>query len=232
MAKAAGCEQVIGFGSAAGAAVRLEDARLDATGSDLVVTLAGVELAFRVGAPGRHWVSNSLGVLACVLALGADPAAAARALADVRPPKGRGQRHLLKRPGGEITLIDESYNANPASMQAALALLETAPGRRLAALGDMLELGAQAPSLHAALAEPVAAAGVDRVFTVGAAMRHLHDVLAPAVRGPHAESAAELLEVLDAELQPGDTLLIKGSLGIGMGRLVEALLAEPAPVAG
>ncbi len=232
LAKAAGCERVLGFGSAPEAAVRLEDARLDASGSDVTIRLDGAELAFRVGAPGRHWVSNSLGVLACVMALGADPAAAARALADFRPPRGRGQRHRLARPGGGVTLIDESYNANPASMRAALTLLETAPGRRLAALGDMLELGAQAPALHAALAGPVATAGVDRVFTVGASMRHLHDALAPAVRGPHAERAAELLPILAAELQPGDTLLIKGSLGIGMGRLVEALLAEPAPVAG
>jgi UDP-N-acetylmuramoyl-tripeptide--D-alanyl-D-alanine ligase len=232
IAKAAGCERVIGFGSAAGASVRLQDARLEATGSDVVATVGGAELAFRVGAPGRHWVSNSLGVLACVLALGAEPGAAARTLADVRPLKGRGQRHRLARAGGEITLIDESYNANPASMRAALALLETAPGRRLAALGDMLELGEQAPALHAALVEPALAAGVDRVYTVGAAMRHLHAALAPDVRGPHVASAAELRPILDAELQPGDTLLIKGSLGIGMGRLVEALLAQAAPVAG
>jgi UDP-N-acetylmuramoyl-tripeptide--D-alanyl-D-alanine ligase len=232
IAKATGCERVVGFGSAAGAAVRLEHASLDANGSDVVVRLDGAEVAFRIGAPGRHWVSNSLGVLACVLALGADPVAAAQALVDFRPPKGRGQRHRLERAGGELTLIDESYNANPASMQAALALLETAPGRKLAALGDMLELGEQAPALHAALAGPALAAGVDRVFTVGAAMRHLHEALAPALRGPHVGSAAELLPILEAELRPGDTLLIKGSLGIGMGRLVEALLAAPAPVAG
>jgi UDP-N-acetylmuramoyl-tripeptide--D-alanyl-D-alanine ligase len=232
IAKAAGCERVIGFGSAAGAIVRLKDAGLDASGSDVVAAVDGDELAFRIGAPGRHWVINSLGVLACVRALGADPEAAAQALVDVRPLKGRGQRHRLTRPGGEITLIDESYNANPASMRAALALLEAAPGRRLAALGDMLELGEQAPALHAALAEPARAAGVDRVYTVGASMRQLHDALAPDVRGPHVDSAADLLPILDAELQPGDTLLIKGSLGIGMGRLVEALLAETAPVAG
>jgi UDP-N-acetylmuramoyl-tripeptide--D-alanyl-D-alanine ligase len=232
IAKATGCERVIGFGSAAGAAIRLETAELDAAGSNVRIRLAGKELTFRIGAPGQHWVSNSLGVLACVMALGANPETAARSLADFRPPKGRGQRHRLARGGGRVTLIDESYNANPASMRAALALLEAAPGRRLAALGDMLELGEQAPALHAALAKPALAAGVDRVYTVGASMRYLHDALAPGLRGPHVESAAELLPILDAELQPGDTLLIKGSLGIGMGRLVEALLAEAAPVAG
>jgi UDP-N-acetylmuramoyl-tripeptide--D-alanyl-D-alanine ligase len=232
IASAAGCERVIGFGSAHGAAVRLEDARLDPSGSEVTASIAGARLKFRIGAPGRHWVSNGLGVLACVLALGADAQAAAGTLADFGPPTGRGRRHRLGRPGGEITLIDESYNANPASMRAALALLETAPGRTLAALGDMLELGEQAPALHAALAEPVRAAGVDRVYTVGASMRHLHDALAPAVRGAHVETAAELRPILDAELQPGDTLLIKGSLGIGMGRLVEALLARTAPAPG
>jgi UDP-N-acetylmuramoyl-tripeptide--D-alanyl-D-alanine ligase len=230
LAAAAGCKRVISFGQAVGADARLRDARLDPAGSDVVMTLDGVELAFRIGAPGRHWVANSLGVIACAAALDADPAAAARALADFGPPKGRGQRHRLRRRGGEVTLIDESYNANPASMRAALALLEVAPGRKLAALGDMLELGDRAPALHAALAEPIAACGADRVFTVGPAMAHLHAVLPPARRGPHAGSAAELLPILAAELRPGDTLLIKGSLGIGMGRLVAALLAEPATV--
>jgi UDP-N-acetylmuramoyl-tripeptide--D-alanyl-D-alanine ligase len=230
LAAAAGCKRVISFGQAVAADARLRDARLDPAGSDVVMTLDGVELAFRIGAPGRHWVANSLGVIACAAALDADPAAAARALADFGPPKGRGQRHRLRRRGGEVTLIDESYNANPASMRAALALLEVAPGRKLAALGDMLELGDRAPALHAALAEPIAACGADRVFTVGPAMAHLHAVLPPARRGPHAGSAAELLPILAAELRPGDTLLIKGSLGIGMGRLVEALLAEPATV--
>ena len=115
-------------------------------------------------------------------------------------------------------------------MRAALALLETAPGRRLAALGDMLELGEHAPALHAALVEPVVACRADRVFTVGPAMAHLHAALPPAQRGPHVASADELLPILEAELRPGDTLLIKGSLGIAMGRLVEALLADLAPV--
>jgi UDP-N-acetylmuramoyl-tripeptide--D-alanyl-D-alanine ligase len=230
LAAAAGCARVIGFGAAAGAEARLREAELDPTGSDVVMTLGGTEIAYRIGAPGHHWVINSLGVLACAAALGADPGAAAQALAGFRPPKGRGERHRLRRRGGEIVLIDESYNANPASMRAALALLETAPGRRLAALGDMLELGEHAPALHAALVEPVVACGADRVFTVGPAMAHLHAALPTAQRGPHVGSAVELLPILEAELRPGDTLLIKGSLGIAMGQLVEALLAEPAPV--
>jgi UDP-N-acetylmuramyl pentapeptide synthase len=177
-------------------------------------------------------VSNSLGVIACAAALGADPVAATRALADFRAPKGRGERHRLRRPGGEVVLIDESYNANPVSMRAALALLAAAPGRKIAALGDMLELGGQAVPLHAALVEPVVAAGADRVFTVGNAMRHLHAALPAARRGAHVERAEDLLPLLEAELRPGDTLLVKGSLGSRMGRVVAGLLAEPALAAG
>jgi UDP-N-acetylmuramoyl-tripeptide--D-alanyl-D-alanine ligase len=232
IAAAAGCSRVIGFGADAKADARLCEARLDAAGSDVVMRLDGAEIAYRIGAPGQHWVSNSLGVIACAAALGADPVAAARALADFRAPKGRGERHRLRRPGGEVVLIDESYNANPVSMRAALALLASAPGRKLAALGDMLELGGQAVALHAALAEPVVAAGADRVFTVGPAMRHLQEALPAARRGAHVERAEDLLPLLEAELRPGDTLLVKGSLGSRMGRVVAGLLAEPALAAG
>jgi UDP-N-acetylmuramyl pentapeptide synthase len=127
-------------------------------------------------------------------------------------------------------LIDDSYNANPASVRAALAVLDSAPGRKLAALGDMLELGDHAPGLHAELASPITAAGLDRVYTAGPGMRHLYDALPSERRGPHVADAAQLLPVIEAELRPGDTLLVKGSLGMRMGRIVEALLtrAEPA----
>jgi UDP-N-acetylmuramoyl-tripeptide--D-alanyl-D-alanine ligase len=229
LAEAAGCARVIGFGAAEGAAARLHDVRLDDRGSDVVMTLEGREIAFRIGAPGRHWVDNALGVVACAAALGADPEAAARALGDFAPPAGRGRRHRVAVPGGEITLIDDSYNANPASLRAALRVLETAPGRRLAALGDMLELGDHAPRLHAELAEPIIGGGIDKAFIAGPAMRHLHEALPPERRGRHVDDAGELVSVLQAELRPGDTLLVKGSLGMRMGRIVDALLAAPAP---
>jgi UDP-N-acetylmuramoyl-tripeptide--D-alanyl-D-alanine ligase len=229
LAEAAGCARVIGFGSAASAAARLRKARPDTAGTDVEMTLEGREIAFRIGAPGRHWVSNALGVLACVAALGADPAAAARALAEFRAPAGRGQHHRIAVTGGAITLIDDSYNANPASMRAALEVLGSAPGRKLAVLGDMLELGNHAPKLHAELALPIASCGVDRVYTAGAAMRHLHDALPSARRGPHVDDAADLLPVLAVELRSGDTVLIKGSLGMRMARIVEALLAPNEP---
>jgi UDP-N-acetylmuramoyl-tripeptide--D-alanyl-D-alanine ligase len=229
LALAAGCARVLAFGTARGAAARLREARSDAAGSDVVMMLDGREIAFRIGAPGRHWITNALGVIASVAALGADPAAAAHALADFRAPPGRGRQHRLAVAGGWITLIDDSYNANPASVRAALEVLGQAPGRRLAALGDMLELGDHAPRLHAALAEPIADCGADRIYTAGPAMRHLHDALPSPRRGPHVDDAAALLPVLEAELRPGDTLLVKGSLGMRMGRIVEALLTHPEP---
>ncbi|MGH6920925.1 MAG: UDP-N-acetylmuramoyl-tripeptide--D-alanyl-D-alanine ligase, partial [Geminicoccaceae bacterium] len=229
LAKAAGGARVIGFGAAAGAAARLRDMRLDGQGSDVVMTLDGRELAFRIGAPGEHWVGNALGVVACAFALGANPETAARALAGFTPPAGRGRQHRVPVPGGEITLIDDSYNANPASLGAALRVLGGASGRKLAALGDMLELGEHAPRLHAELALPIADCGIDKVYTAGPAMEHLHEALPPERRGRHLADAGELVPVLRAELRPGDTLLVKGSLGMRMGRIVEALLAAAAP---
>jgi UDP-N-acetylmuramoyl-tripeptide--D-alanyl-D-alanine ligase len=230
LAEAAGCARVVGFGASASAAARLSDARLDPAGSDVAMMLEGREIAFRIGVPGRHWVSNALGVIACAAALGADPEAAARALAEFKAPAGRGRQHRLAVPGGAITLIDDSYNANPASVRAALDVLGSAVGRKLAILGDMLELGDHAPRLHAELALPIATSGVDRVYTAGPAMRHLHDALPPERRGRHVDDAVELLPVIEAELRPGDTLLVKGSLGMRTGRIVDALLtrAEPA----
>ena len=193
------------------------------------MTLEGREIAFRIGAPGRHWVRNALGVIACTAALGADPEVAARALADFSALAGRGRQHRLAVSGGAITLIDDSYNANPASVRAALEVLGNVTGRKLAALGDMLELGDHAPRLHAELASPITTCGIDRVYTAGPAMRHLHDALPSARRSVHVDDAAELLPVIEAELRPGDTLLVKGSLGMRMGRIVEALLTRPEP---
>jgi UDP-N-acetylmuramoyl-tripeptide--D-alanyl-D-alanine ligase len=226
LAEGAGAARVIAFGESEAAEARLVDAKIWPDGSDVVMSLDGQRLAYRIGAPGRHWVINSLAIVASAFALGADPALAAAALAGFEAPKGRGRRHILQRPGGPVTLIDESYNANPASMRAALALLENAPGRRIAALGDMLELGERGPGLHAELAEVIERLSIDRVYTVGPLMRRLHDALPPARRAEWRESAVELSPVLERALQRGDTLLVKGSLGSRMGAIVDALLAE------
>ncbi|MGI9508502.1 MAG: UDP-N-acetylmuramoyl-tripeptide--D-alanyl-D-alanine ligase [Geminicoccaceae bacterium] len=224
-AQAFECGRVIGFGKTNGADAQLLASRLQVDGSDVRMALDGVELRYRVGAPGRHWVKNSLAVVAIAAALGADPERAGAALADFKPPKGRGQRHRIIRHDGVVEVIDESYNANPTSMRAAISLLEASEGRRIVALGDMLELGEQSAKLHAELVEPLAESQVDRVFTVGSSMRHLHAALPKDRRGIHVEQAEKLVPILASELMAGDTILVKGSLGSAMGQVVDALLA-------
>lgn len=225
---------VLTFGAHSDADWRLVDACTDADGSDVVALRGGVRHAFRVGIPGRHWVQNSLGVLAAVEALGADPAAAADALASLQPPAGRGMKRRIELPGGEALLLDESYNANPASMRAALDVLGQMPGRRIAVLGDMLELGERGPELHAGLAEPVVSAGVACLFSCGPLMAALQAALPAAVRGVHAADSASLVDELVHELRPGDAVLVKGSLGSRMGLIVDALVrgGPAAPHAG
>ncbi len=225
-ARRAGVERVLTFGEAAGADWRCVSAELGPEGSLIEVERAGRRLRFRLGAPGRHWADNALGVLAVVEALGADVERAAADLADLLPPAGRGRRRRIVLESGEVLLLDESYNANPASMAAAIALLGLQPGRRIAVLGDMLELGPRAEELHAALAAPLLAAGVDRVFTCGPLMAALHHALPPERRGPHAVDSAALAPLVREALRPGDVILVKGSLGSRMVRVVAALEAS------
>jgi UDP-N-acetylmuramoyl-tripeptide--D-alanyl-D-alanine ligase len=224
-----GSAHIVTFGRHPAADWRLDELRLAPEHSEVVASRAGRRVAFRVGTPGEHVAMNCLGVLAVAEALGANVAHAAGSLADLRPPAGRGARRRIAVGGGHAILIDESYNANPASMRAALAVLGQTPGRRLAVLGDMLELGEQARHLHAALAQSVERAAVDLVFTCGPHMARLHDALPPARRGAHApDSAALVADVLDA-LRPGDVLLVKGSLGSRMASIVAALDAQGEP---
>jgi UDP-N-acetylmuramoyl-tripeptide--D-alanyl-D-alanine ligase len=230
-AVAAGAGRLISFGSHAEADFRLRDAALDADGSEVVVERRGRTLRYRLGLPGRHWVLNSLAVLAAVEVLGADVERAAEALASLEPPPGRGARLAIRAGSGTGLLLDESYNANPASVRAALDVLGRLPGRRIAVLGDMLELGESAPALHAGLVDAVAAAGVERLFTCGPLMRHLHAAVEPWRRAVHAAGSSELVAPLRDALRAGDVVLVKGSLGSRMGRIVEALRAEAPPLA-
>lgn len=227
-AEAAGAGRVLGFGVAAQADARLINLALHPTCSCISADIDGQAATYKVGAPGRHWAMNSLAVLAAVKAVGADLGLAALALADMSPPKGRGMRHRVTLRGGSFELIDESYNANPASMRAALDLLAAAPvgprGRRIAALGDMLELGDAAPRMHEELAEAADARGVDLVFCCGPNMARLYEALPARRRGAHAANSAALQPHLLAALRPGDAVMVKGSLGSRMGPLVEALL--------
>ena len=224
-AKAAGCARLVRFGD--GGEVRTVNVAVDPGGTSVEATVGGGRLRYRLGLPGTHWVKNSLGLLAVVEALGADVDDFAASLAGLRAEPGRGRpRTIPLADGGSATLLDDSYNANPASMRAALDVLATAPGRKLAALGAMKELGPTARELHAALAEPIAEAGVALVFTAGEEMEALADALPSARRGGHGATAQDLVGSVRAALRPGDTLLVKGSLASNMGALVAALVGE------
>jgi UDP-N-acetylmuramoyl-tripeptide--D-alanyl-D-alanine ligase len=219
--------RIVSFGEAKDADARLLDVQLKPEGSEVDADILGERLSYRLGAPGRHLVQNSLAVLAAVKLAGADLAAAARAYADLRAQAGRGGRTVFPRVDGKIAIIDESYNANPASMRAALATLGLTPRkefkRRVAVLGDMLELGNQGRQLHQQLAEVVDGAGVDVVFACGELMGSLYEALPASRRGAYAKTAEELAPLLAAGVGPGDVIMVKGSLGSRMGPLVEAL---------
>jgi UDP-N-acetylmuramoyl-tripeptide--D-alanyl-D-alanine ligase len=233
VAQRAGIRQILRFGTAVGCDVRMTGLRLAASGSEVEAEVGGKSLSFRLRAPGRHWAMNALAVLATVLALGGDVANAAAALSDFELPSGRGRRLELRLPGGGTALLlDDSYNANPESMRAALAVLALQPGRRIAVLGDMAELGAHAAELHAGLAPAVEAADVAEVHLCGTLMRHLYEALPARLRGILAPDAKALLPHLRTRLQPGDVVLIKGSNVSGMALLVEALLAPTPEEAG
>jgi len=226
-AEAASVGRIVSFGEHAQADARLDKVALHPDCSTVAANILGADVTYKIGAPGRHVVLNSLAVLAAVSLLGADLALAALALADLQPPPGRGVRQTLAVPGGTATLIDESYNANPASMRAALALLGQVPmgarGRRIAVLGDMLELGPQGSELHRALVEPVLANGIDLVFCSGPQMRALWEALPSERRGGYAESAAALEPAVLGAIHAGDAVMVKGSLGSKMGPIVTAL---------
>jgi UDP-N-acetylmuramoyl-tripeptide--D-alanyl-D-alanine ligase len=226
-AKAAGVERVVSFSEHAKADARLIKCSLHSDCSTVQARILGTDVTYKLGTPGRHVVLNSLAVLAAVSLAGADLALAALALAGIQPPAGRGARSTLELSGGTGLLIDESYNANPASMRAALALLgqaEIGPrGRRLAVLGDMLELGPRGADLHRELLEPVLAEGVDLVFCCGPLMGALWEALPSERRGGYAESSGALESKLLAAVRPGDAIMVKGSLGSRMGPLVKAL---------
>lgn len=236
LAAQASVGRVESFGESERATYRLLEAGIGADGSSIVASIGGQEIAAGIGAPGRHVVQNALAVLGAAHLVGADVARAAAALSTLAAESGRGRRHVLGHPGGPFLLIDESYNANPASMRVALDLLAAAPvgegGRRIAVLGDMLELGSQAPRLHAALADLVTAAKVDLALLAGPEMKALHDRLGDSLATEYRANVDELKPVLLEAVRPGDVVMIKSSKGIGFARLVDALLREfPAPEA-
>jgi UDP-N-acetylmuramoyl-tripeptide--D-alanyl-D-alanine ligase len=223
----AGIKHVVSFGESQHADARVLRHSLQADTSTVQAHILGHDVTYKLGAPGKHFVDNSLGVLAAAQLLGADLALAALALADLKAPVGRGERMTLDVPGGTVLLIDESYNANPTSMRAALALLGQVPmqglGRRIAVLGDMLELGPEGAALHAELAEAVLAHAIDVVYCAGPLMKSLWDALPSERRGGYADTSAALEPHVLAAIAAGDAVMIKGSLGSRMGPIVKAL---------
>jgi UDP-N-acetylmuramoyl-tripeptide--D-alanyl-D-alanine ligase len=219
--------RVVSFGQHPEADIRLVRVAFGPEGSDVEADLHGRRLAYRLGAPGAHLVQNSLAVIASLAAVGADVEGGAAALATVSASAGRGARTLLRTGHGEVLLIDESYNANPASMRAALAALATVPRtrfpRRIAVLGEMLELGPLASDLHRGLKEAVDAAGVDLMFASGPHMAALFATLDARQKAHWAEVSGGLEGPLLAAVSGGDVIMIKGSLGSRMAPLVEAL---------
>lgn len=227
-AEAAGAARILSFGVHREADARLINLVQHPTCNCISADIDGQAVTYKIGAPGRHWAMNSLAVLTAVRALGADLGLSALALADMAPSKGRGRRHRVDLPAGSFQVIDESYNASPVAMRAALELLGTAApaarGRRIAVLGDMLELGESAPQLHAELAEDLLANRVDLLFACGPNMAHLFDAVPRNRRGTYAPDAERLLNDVLAEVRPGDVVMVKGSLGSRMQPIVQALL--------
>jgi UDP-N-acetylmuramoyl-tripeptide--D-alanyl-D-alanine ligase len=228
---------VVAFGRSPHAQVRLIDTIRAHDGGTLVTAdLGDRRICFTVAMPGEHWVTNALAVIACVRALGADLGAAGLALAEMQGLAGRGARHTIAARGGEALLIDESYNANPASMRATiLELGKTDARRRIAVLGAMKELGEGEARYHAELAAPLAEAGIDRAVLVGDEMAALAEALGKSAAAKlgkridvaHVADAAGALALLEGEgLGDGDAILVKGSNSVGLGAVVRALTAK------
>ena len=216
--------RIVTFGTAKEADVRPIETMAVKTGGTFVTAKVGErELSFTIAQPGAHWVSNALAVLAAVDAVGGDLGAAGLALGELGGLQGRGARFLARLGGGEALVIDESYNANPASMAATLAVLAEEPGRHVAVLGEMRELGAASPDYHESLAGPIAAARVETALLVGEAMAPLARALEGRTEFVHVRDAAAALEILPGMLAPGDAVLVKGSNGVGLSRVVAAL---------
>lgn len=233
LAKDAGIKNIYGFGESSRAKFKLVKYKPMADCSVITARIGGTEAAVKIGAPGRHIVQNALAVMGAAWLAGADLAKVTMALASLESEKGRGRRHVLKVNGGTFTLIDESYNANPASMAAALQLAGSLPvegrGRRIAVLGDMLELGRHSRKLHEELAGPVAASKMDKVFLAGPEMKALADALPVETERDYCQSAEDLKPIIAAKIRPGDVVVVKSSNGIGFSKLVDHLLKQFPP---
>ena len=227
-AQEVGVGRIYTFGQHAKADFRLADFEGNAQSSTVWATLSGETVEVEIGTPGRHIAENAMAALGACTLVGADLGKAVAALAELRPVKGRGEQHRLGIGEGILTLIDESYNANPASMRAAIALLAAsepvASGRRIAVLGDMLEMGEFSAKIHEELAGPILAAGIEHVWVAGAEMAVLRDALPESVHCEYRSTTEELRDFAVRAVKPGDVVMVKSSLGIGFGKIVAALI--------
>jgi UDP-N-acetylmuramoyl-tripeptide--D-alanyl-D-alanine ligase len=228
------------FGNSPRAEFRLAEFNGHPESSNIWAVIGGRTIEVTIGAPGRHIAENAVAVLAAASLAGADLDRAAEALASFTPEKGRGQRHVLSlgEDKGTFTLIDESYNANPASMRAAIALLAGTPasgqGRQIAVLGDMLEMGVNSPAIHGNLAQPLRQSGIRHLWLAGRDMRMLAEAMAGSADVAYRPTADELAQYAVSHVSDGDVLVVKSSLGTGFGKITAALLNafQPAAAAG
>lgn len=230
--------KTLSFGEHDGADAQLLECLLASNGTRVRANVCGEEISFTLLIPGKHIALNALSVLLAVKAMGQPVVKAAQQLEKIEPIAGRGKRELIDLGDAEnpVTLIDESYNASPVAMRAAfkvLALIDPGRGgRRIAVLGDMLELGQDGPRQHAELSLPLMAADVNLVYTCGALMKNLHDALAPEQRGEHRDSSRDLAQIVPDVLVPGDVVMVKGSHGSRMDVVVEAMRKLPSRIKG
>lgn len=227
-AQSFGIQHIHSFGQHAKAEYRLAEFNGSDQSSTLWITIDGETKEVAIGAPGRHIAENALAALGVVKIVGADMQQAIAALSTLQPEKGRGRRHRLAIDRGTFTVIDESYNANPSSMRAAIAVLASAvpagSGRRIAVLGDMLEMGDYSKKVHSDLAGALLAAGIEHVWLAGPEMVALKESLPESVQVVHCEKTEDLIEYVSNSVAVGDVLMVKSSLGIGFGKIVAALL--------
>jgi UDP-N-acetylmuramoyl-tripeptide--D-alanyl-D-alanine ligase len=216
--------KIVTFGTAEAADISLQDVMPMPNGTLVSLVLPDAEITFTIAPPGEHWISNAMAVIAAVWAVGGDLAAAGLAFAEMPGLPGRGQRTKVPIKGGELLVIDESYNANPASMAATIAMLGAEKAdRRIVVLGEMRELGAGSPGYHADLAQPLIDARVEKALLVGSEMIALANALEGRIDFAHVPDASAAIESLKGMIAPGDAILIKGSNAIGLSRVVEQL---------
>ena len=210
-----------------GADAKLENFTLHSDTSDVTATILGKKISYTIGAPGEHWVMNSLAVLLCTGLAGADVVKAAQSISNLQLATGRGTPQVITSAAGTFTLIDESYNASPIAVEMALQVLakKTLSGRRIVALGDMRELGEHSNAMHLGLLKPILDAKIDKVFCCGEHMKHLFDALPDAIRGGYAFNSSDLAPMVASHVQDGDIITVKGSKSVGMQKVVDALLS-------